>query len=151
MTLAKLELYGIILLLLILSAIGAGAYERHVGYTERGNEDAAAAFQQREQFDRDKAVADKRAKDAEDVLKSERAANAAQRASLPTTHVVCRASNPEPVPPGKGAQAPGVAGAGTLPQGGSQDFDPGPRLDALHDEADDIVAQCRALDADLKH
>lgn len=39
---SKLEIYGLIVLGLILAAIAAGAYERHVGYQERAGEDAIA-------------------------------------------------------------------------------------------------------------
>lgn len=37
----RFEIYGLILLGLILAALAAGAYERHVGYQERADQDAS--------------------------------------------------------------------------------------------------------------
>lgn len=48
----KLEIYAIVALGLILAAIAAGAYERHVGYQEARNEAAAALLEANQKVDR---------------------------------------------------------------------------------------------------
>jgi hypothetical protein len=103
-----------------------------------------------------KVIDDKRVKDATDAYTIEHAALVAARAAQPVSHLVCRRpAGSSSVPSATSVRAPDASGAGALPQPGEGDhgatFDPGPELDALHDEADDIVAACRRLNDAVPH
>lgn len=89
-----------------------------------------------------------RSENARESLAQEMDTLRRQRIDLPTVPVrLCRytlaASKPVP-----GAQETQPAGAGTLSQAGAPSYQPGPdigpALDRLWDEADEIVAKCRA-------
>lgn len=97
------------------------------------------------QIDSQIAAYQRQLQDAQHQHETDLAQLAAVRAATPASHLVCHTdsvrANELPTVPG---QAPrGAASAGTLPAVRSREFDPGPALDRLHDEADSIVESCR--------
>ena len=134
--------------IVVLIVFGFAWHEQSVGARSCELADAKVAAIQKAAAAAQEATDAQRLRSAQDAYQAEIARLSQPQ---PATHVVCKSAGAKPVPKATGVPAAQSPGAGTLPSEGSRDFDPGPALDALHDEADLIVAQCRKLDAAVPH
>jgi hypothetical protein len=149
---AKLIAIAAVLAIVLAILVAFGVHERHAGAAKCELDDAKVAAIQTAAARAQEARDAQRVKEAEDDYQNEVAANTQLRASLPTDHVVCVAPRPQRVPAAPNVQKAQPSGAGSLPPARAPDtFDPGPQLDTLLDEADDVLASCRELNNAVPH